>query len=232
VAGSTAYPAAFDTDAVLLRPDSWFDDTDAGNDTLTVAGVPHQVGSLTQYLQDTGARLKALQQELGLDPSASFSTVRARLDAMTTVRKTADQTNATITPANVTDLVFPTVIGADYSYRFLIPFSSSLATAGIGLSVTTPAVTGYSNYIVRIPRINDTAGTAPATPPEQVGFGTASNDEVVSDAVGTINVLYMAVIEGVLSNPSAAGSIQVRFRAEVAATITVKKGAHGVLWTN
>lgn len=222
---ASSYPGALDTTAKF--PQTIVDGTDAGDDTPGSTNV----GFLSQWMRDAGDAIVKMQTEDGINPSASFVDVATRLNSSITVRKTADQTNTTTTPANVTDLTFPVVAGQDYGFEFFIPFSSSLATAGIGLSVTVPALTGFVNYIVRIPRLNDTAGAAPATPPEQVGHGTASNDEVVSDAVGTINVLYMAKIEGVLSNPSASGSIQVRFRAEVAATITIKKGAFGRLVT-
>jgi hypothetical protein len=211
---ASGYPAALDTFSTA-RADA--------TTTPTTHPADHN---------DANDALNKIEAELGINPSGPYATVLARLDFMTSVRKTADQTNATTTLANVTDLVFPIAIGADYSFEFWIPFSSGTSTTGIGFALTCPALTGYIAATVRIPRLNDVAGTAPATPPEQVGQITSSADVVISDGVGTTGVLYIAKIEGVLSNASASGSLQVQVKAETTGTITVKKGASGVLYTN
>jgi hypothetical protein len=56
--------------------------------------------------------------------------------AMSTARVTANQTFATTTPANITNLAFPVVVGADYSFEFWIPWSTGTAgvTAFFGLA--------------------------------------------------------------------------------------------------
>ena len=170
--------------------------------------------------------VNAVEAELGVNPSASFTDVATRLNAFTTVRKTADQTNTTVTPANVTDMSFPVVSSISYSFEFWGFYSSSLATAGIGLSVTTPTfAAGDLQGGVAIGGF----GAAGASETYQGSF-VASGTEVVSTAVSAINTLYPFRVWGQIT-PNASGNIQLRFRAEVAATITLKKGCHGRLYT-
>ena len=97
VLGASAYPAAFNTDAVLLRPDlggvggeGWYDDTDAGNDTGYVASnpPPHQVGSLNTWYRNlgqivalAGCDLLTISPELLAQLQAGESPVPRALDA-------------------------------------------------------------------------------------------------------------------------------------------------------
>src|SRR3712207_5444009 len=74
---------------------------------------------------DKADAIEAVEATLGLNPHGSFATVKARLDQALTVRKTADQTNATTTFANVTDLSFPVAVGGDYFIEFFLMWSSN-----------------------------------------------------------------------------------------------------------
>jgi hypothetical protein len=188
-------------------------------------------------INDLADAVNKIETELGINPSGSFTTVVARLGAESTVRKTADQANSTVTPASITDLAFPVVIGADHSFEFIIPYSSAATTTGLGLSLTVPALGtgGYISYNVEINKgARPAAGTAMSlTTVYYFGTGFASGHETVSDSVTAINTTYIATIRGVLSNPSAAGNIQVQARSEVAASaITIKKGASGRMILN
>lgn len=181
--------------------------------------------------------INKVEGELGTDPSGSFATVAARFASESNVRKTADEANTTTTLANVAEMAFPITIGADHFFEFFIPFSSAATTTGIALTVSIPtlAAGGYLSATIEIPRANETAiGTAPALANvQQVGLITASDDQVGSEGVPVINTVYLAHMKGVLSNPSAAGSIQLRFRSEVAASgVTIKKGAYGRMYLN
>lgn len=154
-----------------------------------------------------------------------------------TCRKTADQTNNTITLANVTDMVLPVVVGADHSFEFWVPYVINSAVNGIGLAVTVPTIpSGYVSYTAEIYRgVDPTAGTATAianTP--YTGSGTVSDDPIVSDTVAAISTVFFAHVKGILSNPSAStGGIQLRFRAEVATSpAVIKKGAWGRMRIN
>ena len=203
-----------------------------------VPALPTSVTSAsTTHVADHNSahgEINAIGTELGINPKGGFSSVKTRLDFMSAVRKTADQTNATVTLANLTDLAFPIAVGADYSFLFEIPFSGSAAGVGLGLALTCPALTGYISARVDIPRLTEPAvGTAPASDMLYSGAITSSGDVVVADSIPAINTLYVATITGVLSNASAAGTLQVQFRAEAAtSTLTIKKGASGRMFLN
>lgn len=174
--------------------------------------------------------INAIEAELGVNPSGSFTTAAARFGATSTVRKTADLANATTALANVTEMAFPVTVGADHWFDFYLPYTSSLATAGLALAVTCPAST-YISYEVVIGGI--TADAAGATSGGHFrGQGTASGDLVSATGVAVINTVYMARVYGVCSNPGAVGNIQLQHAAEVAATLTIKKGAWGTMYLN
>jgi len=79
--------------------------------------------------------MAAAENELGADPSATFTSVAARLNARLTCRTTADQALAANTTAltNVTNMVLPVATtGLDYYFKFLVAFSmATIATAGL-----------------------------------------------------------------------------------------------------
>jgi hypothetical protein len=217
---AAVYPGALPTIAANKSDDT---DSKSGADL----GVSTTTGDHAAHHNKLAEELVAIATELGVNPSASFADVTTRLNAVTSVRKTADQTNTTTTLANMTDMSFPVVIGGTYRFDFLFSYSSSLVTAGIGVAVTTPAVAaGGLNYQGAIGGF--AAAGAGAT---WHGEAQASDGLIMSTAVAVINTFYICRVHGVLHNPTAAGSIQLRFRAEVAATITVKAGAHGILYT-
>ena len=189
--------------------------------------------------------MAAAENELGADPSATFTSVAARLNARLTCRTTADQALAANTTAltNVTNMVLPVATtGLDYYFKFLVAFSmATIATAGLRLGVTTPAITGYLSARVMIPRTadaNPAAGTAQSAAPtvsviEWPGYINSSGDSVVSDQVPATGTIYVATVEGILSNPSATGNIQLQASSEVTgSTLTIKRGSYGEIYIN
>lgn len=226
---TSVYPGGLDALATAIQDDT---DSKSGADL----GLSTTVGHHAQHHIDLADAVNKIEAELGINPSGSLTDVATRLNSTTTVRKTADQTfssNASL--ANVTDLVFPVIIGADYSFEFFIPFTAAALTTGIALAITVPAAS-YFAASVRMPRGTETAaGAAPAIGGvEYVNWLTASAEIAVSDSTPAITpAVFVAKIEGVLSNPSAGGNIQVQARTEVnASNIVIKKGASGVMWTN
>ena len=198
-----------------------------GLSTSIVAATPDHPGSHNRVNEEVNAVAAAL----GTNFQGSFSDLKTRLAATQTCRKTADQTNNTVTLANLTDLSFPIAVGLDYEFEFTIPFSGSAAGVGLGLALTCPTLTGFLAARVDIPRLVEPAvGTAPASDMLYSGAITSSGDVVVADSIPAINTIYIATIKGTLSNASAAGTLQAQFRAEAAtSTLTVKKGASGLL---
>jgi hypothetical protein len=131
------------------------------------------------------------------------------------------------------------VTGVDYYFKFIVVATSSAgATNGIRIGLTCPALTGYVAAEVRIPRTidaNPAAGTAQATPTittmQHVGHITSSGDSVVSDIV-PVGINFVCVVEGILSNPSATGNIQLQAANEVttASGNVLKRGSYGELY--
>lgn len=172
----------------------------------------------------------ALQQELGIAPSATFANVAARLASRVDVRKTADQVLTGTGLLNVTDLSFPVVAGNDYKFAFDVPYTSTTLTNGIGFAMTCPALSagGYISYGVSIWGL-----AADGTGSVFHGQGNASGDTVLSTAVAVINSIFHARIDGILSNPSVDGTLQVQGRSEVTSGgTTIKKAAYGNLFIN
>lgn len=229
---ASTYPTTLDAFSTAKQDDT---DSKSGADL----GVSTTTGDHAQHHNDLADAVNKVEAELGLLPKGTFATVRARLDARTTVRKSADQTfSSSVTPANVTDLVFPVVAGNDYYFKFVVVYNSALVTNGVRLALTCPALTGYISAKVEIQGraafTSGTQGAATTNLSEFTGFITASGGVVASDAVAVINVNYVAIIEGVLSNPSASGNLQVQAANEVstASGNVIKKGSYGELYIN
>lgn len=185
--------------------------------------------------------INKIETELGVLPKGTFTSVATRLGSRLTCRKTADQTiSSTVAPANITDMVLPIGTTAlDYYFKFVAVCTSSAGgTNGIRVTVTCPALTGYIAAAVTIPRTIDPKpanGTAQATPTvttmPYVGQITASGIAVTSDIV-PVGVNFTVVVEGILSNPSATGSIQLQIANEVttASGNVVKRGSYGEIY--
>jgi len=215
---SSAYPTSLDTLA-----------TNKANSTVTDTDHPG-------HHNDMADAINKIELELGTDPGGTFTDVKSRLNARLTCRKTADTTNATTTLANVTDLTLPIgTTGLDYYFMFLVPWSSNTAGVSARFAITFPAVTGYGVYWVE----NAGGGTVlPATGGTAVTFDTVktASGTATADVGGTsipgANVVNIARISGIISNPSATGSIVVQGSAETTGTITFKRGAWGEIYIN
>lgn len=227
---ASGYPGALDTTS--LFPQTIVDGTDAGDDTPGSTNV----GFLAQLLRDLGDAVVKIETELGPDPSASFADVATRLNGMTTVRKTADQTLTGTTAVNITDLAFPipAAAGAFYTLDFTVPWTTTTATSGLGISHTYPALgtNGYCSAMVSIGALAaDGAGelfTGQLT-------GASGSDVVLSTAAVATGTIYIARVRAVLytgTTANTAGSYQLQGRSEATASAgVVKAGAHGVMWT-
>ena len=228
--GSSAYPGAIDDLNTAVKDG---DDAVSGTNNGDTGE-----GYLADLLNNAGAAIEAIEGELGINPSGTFATLLLRLNAMQTVRKTADQSLSTTTLTNVTDLALPVTIGADHHFEFFVPFTSSAVGTGIGLTVTVPTL-GGGGYIAAQSEIggrvaNTAIDTADAlTNKPHTSFTTASgNNAATSEGVAVISTVYVARIEGVLSNPSASGNIQLQWKSSTAASTTIKKGAFGRMYVN
>lgn len=191
-------------------------------------GLSATTGDHAAHHNQIAEELVATQTELGTDPSGTFATVKARLDSRLTVRKSADQNMTTSTLANVTDLSFAVASGQDYMFKFYIPFTSgTTVTTGFALGVTCPALTGYIVYGVSI-----FAFGADGAASNWFGIGTSSGDKVMSTAQIAASALTYATVEGIMSNASASGTLQLQAATEIAATTVVRRGAYGEMYLN
>lgn len=140
------------------------------------------------------------------------------------VKSIADQTKTDATLVNVTGCSFAVLAGLYYEFEFLVPFRSTVATVGLKLGLTFPAVTRFACKGM-IPIAVAGAGS------DLQGFITASGGSVIGTAVPAINTDYLAVVSGIIV-PSANGTVQLQFAAETTgATVTCRQGTLGKLIT-
>lgn len=237
MADSSVYPDAID--AVADLPIDVEAATDRGSGTPRGGAL----GWASTLYNRWSSAIRKIELELGTNPADSFTDVKTRLNARLTCRKTADQTiSSTVAPTNITDMTLPVGTTAlDYYFKFVVVCTSSAgATNGIRVGVTCPALTGYIAAIVIIPRTidpNPANGTAQATPTvttmPYVGSITSSGDSVVSDIV-SVGINFVVTVEGIVSNPSATGSIQLQVANEVTTSNgnVIKRGSYGEIYIN
>lgn len=224
---ASGYPTVLDNFAANKQDDI---DSKSGVDL----GVSTTTGDHAQHHNDLADAVNKIEAELGTDAAGTFTDVKTRLNARLTCRKTADQTFSSTTAASVTDMNLPIgTANLDYFFRFTIPWSTATSGNGIGFGVTCPALTGFIAYTVDIIRSQETAvGTAPtATQMQYVGPGISSGDTVTSDT-SIQNSITIARIEGICSNPSATGTLQLTCRGETASAVIVRRGAWGEVYIN
>jgi hypothetical protein len=133
---------------------------------------------------------------------------------------TADVTNGTIVPANVTGLSFAVEANKIYGFRFLLKGNTTATTCALWLRFTGPAspTSFYAHVLMKI------VGTDYAIVNELTAF------EVNTDYASFGTTVEKGIrIEGFLVNGANAGTVQMRFRCEVAGqTVTVRAGSWGV----
>jgi len=214
VAAST-YPGTLDAFATNKQ-----DDTDAtsGSDL----GLSTTVGDHATHHNNLADAINKIEAELGVNPRGTFADVVTRLNARTTVRKTADQSFTTQTLANVTDLSFSVLANTDYTFQFVLAFTVGVAR-GIGLGLTAPA-----GRVVADVQIGGIAadGTAAATQ----GVINTSGDVVIS-AAAAATTESIAIIHGIL-RPTANGTLQLQARqgsGGTAVNAVVKQSSWGEL---
>lgn len=127
-----------------------------------------------------------------------------------------DRVNATTSYVNITDLSLSVAASARYLVDCILPYNASATTTGIGISWTGPASPALASGQM-------VAGLTAAT----VGGTTiAGNDTGGATTASSATSGNVATFRGVWSNGPNAGTLQMRFRSEVAATnaITIKAG--------
>ena len=140
--------------------------------------------------------------------------------SITYVRLTADRTNATTTLADATGLSFSVTSGLFYMFDFNIIFQSNTTTTGIKFAVNGPTNNFFViNKIIPVSLVANQAGQS-----ERV----VNTSATASSGVDTVNANLLARIRGSI-NPTANGTLIVRFAAETTGTVTVKAGSMGLI---
>lgn len=139
-----------------------------------------------------------------------------------TARTTADYNNNTVTPSNISGLSFDLESGRAYHFKFAGKWQTAATTTGIGFQLTGPAVT---HVMWRIAVQQAASGTD--------SYYNASANALATNLVNAsavaINTDYYFEVEGIIL-PSAAGTLQLRGRSEVASSnILISNGAIGIL---
>lgn len=140
------------------------------------------------------------------------------------VKRTVDTTCLLTSLANIGGMTFPLVAGQQYSYKYVLIYSTAATTTGVRLSLVFPTATTQSALVT----IHGLAADGAAS--EWSGTINSSGDIVTSTAVAVINVNYIAIIEGTIL-PSANGILILQFASEVAAAATLKRGSVGHIWS-
>lgn len=127
-----------------------------------------------------------------------------------------DQTNSTVTLADVAGLSFPVQANTLYRFRFLVVFESAATGTGIRLNLNGPPNPSLLAFNADMAA---TTGTMIARPQNAYDQGTAAG----TSAYLTGN---LALVQGVI-RPTAAGTVVLRFASEVAASaVTIRAGSH------
>lgn len=209
---ASVYPGALDS----------LDTTWANTDATDTVHPAHHA--------DLADAVNKIEAELAADPSGSFATVKARMDARVTCRKTADQSFTTQTPANVTDMSFAVAASQDYYFKFILGVTMG-AARGIEVALTTPA---SPTFFVATAHIFGQITTAGSTDASVTGIITASGG-VVSHTPTAGATTSMVIVEGIFSNGANAGTLQLQASQGNGATgvnVVVKKGSYGELYLN
>lgn len=156
--------------------------------------VPASGGSATQYLSADGT--------FKTPAGGSYRTL---------VTLASDQTNSTVTIANVTGLSFAVTSGTTYRFYIVIPYTAAATTTGSRWTLTGPANTLFS-YTSKY--------TLTATT-QTVNYASANDIPAAANA-SSLTAGNVCIIEGIIT-PSASGTLQVRFASEVAASAIVAK---------
>jgi hypothetical protein len=142
----------------------------------------------------------------------------APLDTATILKLANDTaTNSTTTMVSITQLAIPVLANTQYVMDFTVIFQSAVTTTGIQFGFTGPA-SPTSVLIVSETQLTDTTW--------QVATARAFGNLTASTGVTTININYLARIKLLLVNGANAGTVQIQFASEVAATaVLVKRGS-------
>lgn len=134
------------------------------------------------------------------------------------LRLTSDVTNATVTLANVTGLVFTFEANATYAIELYALCTSAVATTGYSFALDTSVA--VSN--VGLTFFHQLANTGTLSGGSSIADATRTG---LSSGVPTAGALVAIMGGGILVTSASIGTAQLQFAPEVAASATVKAGS-------
>lgn len=175
-----------------------------GNDG---AQGPQGIQGLTGDTGPQGSQgIQGIQGPAGTDPF------------LTKLRLSADITNATTTPTNLTGMSFAFEANSYYVIELFMLCTSAATTTGYGFAVdTSVAVTAVGIHFT-----HQLANTGTITGGSSLADNVATG---VSTGVPAITVQNPVMGHGILITGANAGTAQFTFRPEVAASATCKAGS-------
>lgn len=204
--------------------------------SLALGQVPNSLITYAKIQNVTDARLlgrsagsNGAPQEIQVGSGLLLSSgvLSAAAGSITHVKKASDQAISGSSLVNVTGLSFSVAAATDYFFEFFVAYVSLTTTVGLGLAVTAPASPTMFSYNAEIPNLPDAGGG------DWQGQGTASGDQVTAPNVpsGGASLVYIARIQGILSNGANAGTVQLQAANETATNNITIKAASLLRWT-
>jgi hypothetical protein len=180
----------------------------AGNDGATGATGPTGATGSDGPTGPTGAGVAGPTGPTGATGTTDFTAK---------VRSSADVTNATTTPTSVTGCVFSFEANSTYRIDFAAICTSAAATTGYGFALDTSVAVAS----VGLTFTHQLANTGSLSGGSSIADNTTTG--VSSGVPGLVNVPVLG--GGLLISGANAGTAQLMFRPEVAASATCKAGA-------
>jgi hypothetical protein len=142
------------------------------------------------------------------------------------IRKTAQQTFAATSFADVTGMGFAISANAVYEVEYDMQFRSATATVGVGLAVNGPASPTSVQGTVLIVAAQ-AAGAL--TDIFSAGFVAYDTPNLITLTTNSTSVTYGARLSCLVENGANAGTLIPRWRSETATNTTVEVGSFGTI---
>lgn len=192
---------------------------DANGTEYTLKELSLGVGESIEYNNDYGWKVYgnngAVKTSLNQGTSPANSTLNVVIQPTDVVNNNA----VANTIADVTGLSFPVVAGNRYYFKFVIDFTSAIATTGSRWAISGPSLTRLvmrSNYTL-------------AATTETLNSGISAYDTPAASNASSIAIGNMAILEGYIQC-SANGNVIARFASEVSSSAITAKAGSLVQW--
>ena len=184
-----------------------------------IQGIQGPAGTNGQGVPTGGTTNQVLAKSSAADYATQWVTPSSGGDPfLAKLRLSADITNATTTPTNLTGMSFAFEANSFYVVELFMLCTSAAATTGYGFAIdTSVAVTAVGLHFT-----HQLANTG------TISGGSSLADNVatgVSSGVPAITVQNPVMGHGILISGANAGTAQFMFRPEVAASATCKAGS-------